>query len=294
MTDIAYYPGCTIKSSGRNFETTTLALLRLFGINAVEVLDWYCCGVMASQTAENLMPQLAPLRTLAKAAEAGHTRLLTLCSMCYNTLKRAQLFVQASDPDKRERIAQFLDGKDGLCGDGVDVVHLLNVLGGIAPDVLRGAVKRPVEDLRVAAYYGCLLLRPKAAAITPHVEKPGMMEALLTAAGCQTVYFPFATECCTSFQIVKNRDLVKTRARAIVASAVKNGADLLALSCPLCRYNLDAVQRDIAAADPAFTTIPVLYFTQILALACGLDPGFNDFSLHHIDPRPLLQAKGLI
>src|SRR4030042_6012933 len=105
--EIAYYPGCTLKTTGINFEKTALALLALFDIQAIELSDWYCCGVMYSQAADNLMHQLAPLRTLLKAKETGSDRLLPLCSMCYNTLKQSQLFFQ-QDRGKREKIKAFL------------------------------------------------------------------------------------------------------------------------------------------------------------------------------------------
>jgi heterodisulfide reductase subunit B len=120
------------------------------------------------------------------------------------------------------------------------------------------------------------------------------MEKIITAAGCENVYFPFRTECCGSYQIVNEPDIVKDRAKKIVSSAVKNGADLMVMLCPLCYYNLDEVQIEIQKEDSGFQTIPVLYFTQLLALLMGIDPDINDFSLHSVDPRPILKRKGLL
>lgn len=290
---IAYYPGCTLKTTGINFEKTTLALLQLFNIHAVELEDWYCCGVMYSQTTDNLMHQLAPVRTLIKAKESGSPRLLTLCSMCYNTLKRTQRFLQ-QDEEKQQRINSFLDREIDLRGDEVEVIHLFNLLEEIGVESLREALPKPVDNLRVASYYGCLLTRPKEVAIVEEIENPTIMETLLEALGCRPVYFQFKTECCASFQIVNEPDLVKQRTQKIITAAVSNGAEILVLSCPLCRYNLDALQQDIKHEDQDFQTLPVLYFTQLMALAYGIDPALNDFSLHHIDPRPVLEQKGLL
>jgi heterodisulfide reductase subunit B len=294
--DISYYPGCTLKTKGLNFEKTALALLELFDVNAVELEDWYCCGVMYSQTTDDLMHQLAPIRTLIKAKESGNEKLLTLCSMCYNTLRRAQRFIQ-SDEEKREKINSFMDQEIDFFGDEVAVVHLLEILqDDIGISELRAKIKKNYSDVLIAPYYGCMLTKPKEVAIVDpdKAEDPMIMEEILEGIGFETVYFPFKTECCASYQVLGNRDIVKDRTKKIVTTAIKNEADVIVLSCPLCHYNLDAVQKQLKEEDSNFETIPVLYISQLLALAYGIDPELNDFALHHIDPRPILERKGLL
>jgi heterodisulfide reductase subunit B len=291
--DIAYYPGCTLKTKGINFEKTALAFLELFDVNAVELEDWYCCGVMYSQTTDNLMHQLAPIRTLIKAKESGSKKLLTLCSMCYNTLKRSQLFIQ-SDEEKRDKINNFMDREIDFNGDEVEVVHILNLLERIGVDKLRAKIEKDVSDIKFAPYYGCVLTKPKEISIVQNPDDPEIIEEILEGIGFESVYYPFKNECCGSFQVVNQREIVKERTRKIVTTAINNEADFIVLTCPLCFYNLDAVQKDIKKEDEHFKTIPVLYITQLLALAYGLDPELNDFSLHHIDPRPVLERKGLL
>ena len=229
---------------------------------------------MASQTTDNLMQQLAPLRTLIKAKEAQSRRLLTLCSMCYNTLKRAQLFL-LNDAAKRETINTFLKPEMDFNGDEVEVVHLLTLLAEIGVDAIRKAVIAPVKSRNVAAYYGCLLTRPKAVSISEPAENPTILEHILTAAGCETVYFPFRTDCCASFQIVSRPEIVKARAKTLVTAAANNGADVIVVSCPLCLYNLDAPQAELQAEDGGFRRLPVVYFTELLAEAFGLASDAN-------------------
>jgi len=291
--EISYFPGCALKTNGRNFEETALPLLELFDIHAKELDDWYCCGVNFSQSADNLMQQLAPIRTLVKAKESGNTRLLTLCAMCYNTLQRAISFIK-SDEDKRDIIHDFMY-REGtkFYGDEVEVVHLLTLLKEIGSEEIKKRVKKKVDEFKIAPYYGCMLLRPKEVAIDSS-NAPEIMEEILEAAGCETTYFPFKTECCASYQIVNNSEIVKARTKKIVNSAVKNGADVIVLSCPLCFYNLDEIQIEITKEDKNFKTIPVLYFTQILALLMGIKSEVNNFSLHYVDPIPVLKRKGLL
>ena len=287
-------PGCTLKTKARNFESTTLELLELLGVRAQELPDWYCCGTTYSLASDNLMMHLAPIRTLVKAKEAGRPELLVLCSMCYNTLRRAQALVLA-DSEKRDKINEFMyDEQTSLRGDEVRVVHLLEFLKErVGFEALKGKLVRAPGALKIAPYYGCMLLRPREIAIDPSTEDPSIMEELFAACGVECVYFPFKTECCGSYQTVNEKQVVVSRTAAITASAVKNGADVIVTSCPLCHYNLDAYQSKVVETTPGFRTIPVMYISQILALLAGLDRA-NDFSLHAVDPQPVLRQRGLL
>ena len=290
---LSYYPGCTLKSTATNYENTALAILSLFNIKTVELTDWVCCGSTFSLTSDNLMYQLAPIRVLIRAKESGNKRLLTLCDMCYNTLKRASLLVE-NDHEKRNKINEFMTyEKTEYNGDEVEIIHMLSVLNELGPQKIKKHVKKKIKNLKLAPYYGCLLLRPREIAIDSP-EEPTLMEKVFEAVGCEPVYFPFKTECCCSYQVVNQKEIVMDRTRKIVTSAVKNKAEIMVLSCPMCNYNIDAVQKDLKQQNDDFETIPVLYFTQLLALILGIDPCLNDFSLHHIDPRAALERKGLL
>lgn len=292
MMEIGYYPGCTLKSTARNCENSALALLAVLGVKAVELKEWYCCGVNFSQVEDNLMLQLAPLRTLLKAKDEGYTKILTLCSMCYNTLRRAAAFLQA-DPE-RQRIVNDILEREPLTFQGgeVQVVELLTLLQEIGLEQIAKQCGRKQVDLRVAPYYGCLPLRPKEVAID-EPNDPQIMERIIQSAGCTPIAYPFRTECCASYQIVNNPAIVEQRTRLIVNAAHQAGAELLVVICPLCQYNLDAVQQKIRSEDGQFKPLPVLYLSQLLALKAGC-PDDNDWGLHYIDPRPLLTAKGLL
>ena len=293
MNAISYYPGCTLKTKAANFECTALAVLDHAGIRIVELKDWYCCGATFSLACDSLMYQLSPIRNLIRARESGNSRLLTLCSMCYNTLKRAALFAQDGE-DRVETMNSLMSlEQTEYKGDEVDVVHILNVLDELGEDRIRELTVDRSCDLRVAAYYGCLLLRPREIAID-EMENPDIMERMMTAIGCEPVYFPFRNECCASYHVVSRRPAVAERTRKIVESATGNGADVIAVSCPLCSYNLDAVQQEIKKEDPDFRTIPILYLTQLIALRMGLNPRGHDFALHYVDPQPILEQRGLL
>ena len=123
--EISYYPGCTLKANAKNLETTTLPLLELFDIQAKELDEWYCCGVSFSQASDNLMQQLAPIRTLIRAKQSGNKKLLVPCDMCYNTLRRASNFI-LEDSEKKETIKEFMTLEDDLSDISLDSGRLVH------------------------------------------------------------------------------------------------------------------------------------------------------------------------
>lgn len=287
-------PGCTLKTTGKNFEDSTLKLLEMLDIKVEELKSWFCCGTTYSLASDNLMNHLAPIRTLIRAKETGRRDLLVLCSMCYNTLRRAQDLV-LHDKEKRNKINEFMYLEDtNFNGDEIRVVHLLNFLKEfVGFEELADRIKNKTSDIKVALYYGCMLLRPREVSIDLSSENPVIMEELFQACSIEKVYFPFKTECCGSYQTVNKKDIVLSRTAEIINSAVKNNADMIVTSCPLCYFNLDSSQETLVDIVPGFRTIPVMYISQLLALLVGID-NVNDYSLHSVDPRPVLKKRGLL
>jgi len=289
---LSYYPGCTLKTKAKNLEDSAIASMEALGTELVELPRWNCCGTVYSFAGDEELHQLAPVRNLIRVKETGSDKVATLCSFCYNTLKRADLLVK-NNPDKMYTLNTFMDEEIDYEGD-VEVVHLLQVLrDDVGWEAIAEKVQVPLAGLKVAPYYGCTLLRPQDIAIDD-VERPVIMHDLLRTLGADVVDFPYATECCGSYQIISNPEFVKQRAWDILSSAVRRKADAIVLTCPLCDANLGQTQKEFIQKRSDFTGIPILYFTQLLALALGLDPEVCRFELNYVDPRPLLESKGLL
>lgn len=289
---ISYYPGCTLKTKGKHFETSALASLAALGVTPQELPRWNCCGASYCLADDDLIHQVAAVRNLVRAKEQGAGKLLTLCSFCYNTLKRANLLVR-NDAEKKDTLNRFMDEEIDYDG-GVEAVHLLEVLrDDIGWEAIAALVKKPLQGLTVAAYYCCTLVRPREIALDDG-ERPTVLEGLLKSLGATVIDFPFATECCGSFQGVGNPDRAAECAWNILGTAARRGADLVAVTCPMCEYNLGRRQQDVQLAHGEFTPLPLLYFTQLLALALGLGPEECGFAAGYTDARPLLKSKGFI
>jgi heterodisulfide reductase subunit B len=290
---LSYFPGCTLKANAKNFEESALCALKKLGLEVEELRRWNCCGTVYSLAADDLIHHVAPVRNLIFSKEAKADALVTLCAMCYNTLKRTNERLKKSAED-RDTINRFMDA-EGLAYEGdVKVLHMLEILRDVVKfENLAQKVVRPLKDLKVASYYGCLLVRPKEIGLD-NVENPQVLENLMSALGAEPVDFPHKTECCGAYQTVDDPRIVAERTYQILTSASLRGADVVAVSCPLCAFNLDNRQKETVDLYSDFKKIPILYFSQLLGIALGCSVEALRFDLHDVDPKPVLKRKGLI
>lgn len=276
-----YYPGCTLKTKAKNLGDTAVASMASMGIHLEELPRWNCCGAVHSLADDDLIHQVAPVRVLIRAMEHGGDKLITLCSMCYNSLARANLIMR-EDKEKKETINLFMDEEPDYSGE-VEVVHFLQFLRDeIGWNTLRERIKVPLNGMKIAPYYGCTLQRPREVGIEP----PGsfqLMTRFLEALGATAVHMPEADLCCGSYQILGNPDVAGNAVSMILKGAKKAGVDALAMSCPLCEFNIGKRQDG-----------PVFYFTQLLAIALGLDPETCHFELNNKASIELLRDKKLL
>ena len=295
---LAYYPGCTLKNQATNFDVSTVSSMAKLDVEVEELERWNCCGTVHALDSDNVMNRVAPITNMIRVKEmqaktegmAGE--FMTSCAMCYNTLKRANIDVKQR-ADALETINNFLSLEKTKYEGDVEVLHLLEYLRDrVGFDNLAKKVTKPLKGLRVACYYGCLLLRPKEVAFDD-TENPTIMENLIRALGATPVEFSHKSECCGAHQTVDKPEVIADRTDKIMGSAHEEQADLVVVSCPLCAFNLDYRQDDAKRLNPDFHNMPVLYFTQLMALALGCDESTLRFDLQHIDPLPALAARGL-
>jgi heterodisulfide reductase subunit B len=290
---LSYYPGCTLKNHAKNFEDSALCSLEQLGIEVEEIPRWNCCGTVFSLATDDLMQHLAPIRNLIRVKESGSDSVMTLCSMCFHTLKAANERMKSS-PEDLDKINEFMYREDVKYTGDIKTLHLLEILRDeVKFENLAKKVKKPLNNLKVANYYGCLLVRPKEIGLDD-MENPTVMENLMSALGADPIDFPYKTECCASYQTVDKPEVVADRTYSILSSATGLEADVVAVSCPLCAFNLDQRQKKTIEKYPDFKTVPILYFSQLMAIALGCPEESLGFDLHYIDPKPILKEKKLI
>jgi len=289
---IGYYPGCTLKTKAKNLEQAAIESMKALGIEMLELERWNCCGAVYSLADDDLIHILAPARDLIRAKDQAFDKVVTLCSMCYNTLARANKLMR-EDEVKRKTINTFMEEESDYAGE-VEVIHFLNLIRDeIGWDKLKDAVKVPLTGLKLAPYYGCTLTRPNEIAIDDPLN-PTIFLQFVEALGAEVADFDSAEKCCGSYNMVSNPEAAVSAAAEVIRSAEKGGADALILSCPLCEYNLSRKQANVVSANEDLHPLPVFYFTQLLAIALGLDPEVCKFELNQPDALAFLEEKGLL
>jgi heterodisulfide reductase subunit B len=299
MVQYSYFPGCNLKTNAKGFEETAIAVSKKLSSELVEIPNWNCCGTVHTMTTDNLMKRIAPVRVLARSKnhlkdlEEASNHVVTLCSMCNSTLKIVNEEVK-ENPDDLETINYQLEEDEETYSSDMEVKHFLEILRDIVGfENIRSNVVKPLEGLKVSPYYGCMLLHPEEAKIDD-VEMPSVLEDLMESLGAEAIFSPLFKYCCGSYHIVDEEEIVAGQVEKIVEAARVRGANALAVACPLCAYNIDQQQKVKAEKTGRKDTLPVFYFSQLMAIAFGEPIDINHFDDHKIDPRILLEELKLL
>ena len=285
---VSYFPGCTLNTTGKGFDNAVRASSAAVGLELVDLPEWNCCGATYPLIIDNMLELAAPAHVLVSARDEGST-VTTACTTCYNVLKRTNKFVREHE-EERERINAFIEADYGGEVEVMDILHLLRDQVGF--DAVQSKVQQPLEGLRVAAYYGCMVLRPPDEVAYDDVDHPQSLDDLMTALGATAVDYPHKAECCGAYLAVKEPDVTREMVYTILRSALAAGAEAVATNCPLCQFNLDKQQAEMRRVYAGYQPVPVFYFSQLMGLALGLDASEYGWERHYNDGRPLLAERG--
>jgi len=285
----AYYPGCSLKGTAIDYHASTMALAKRLGIDLVELEDWVCCGASPAHQRNPILA--AGVANLLLSLSSGVSRqIAVLCAACYHNMKKAEEEMRKDGKHRNE-----IEELTGIRFDPeVRTRHFLDILDrdyGI--EALKKNVVRPLEGLRVACYYGCLLTRPPIIAFDDP-EVPTVMERILGAAGAEAVSWTHRLECCGASHAVPLTDAVLRLVNDILIAARNAGAEIIACACPLCQANLDMRQGAIHKKYGVVHDLPAVYFTQLLGIACGASGKEVMIQKGMVNAEPLLRFKNLL
>jgi heterodisulfide reductase subunit B2 len=283
----AFFPGCSLESTAWDFDRSTRAVCRALGIELQDIPNWVCCGSTPAHASNASLAVALPALNLQKAQTLG-LPVMAACASCYARLRTANHKIH-NVPADRQR-AERITGKpyDGQ----VEVHHVLDVLANhFGLDRVRAKIVRPLDGLRVACYYGCLLSRPPEIVAFDNPEHPTCMENLVAATGAEPVDWPYKTECCGASLSMTRTEVVNRLSHKLLAMARQAGAECIAVACPLCQVNLDLRQADAVKAHGELPQTPILYITQLLGLALGLSPKELGIDALTVSARGLLAER---
>jgi len=269
-----YYPGCSLERNARSYHDSTMAIAGPLGLEFIEVDDWNCCGA-TEYFALNKVPAYALVsRNLALAAQQNGSReLVAPCSACYINLKKTDHALSEA-PQLRSKIDQALEagGLEYQPGS-LNVQHLLEtIVKDVGLEQVEEHVEKPLYNLRVAPYYGCMVPRPSALESFDDPEHPMTMDNLMETLGAIVIDFPLKAQCCGGHMTQISEETALELIRRLLKNADDYGADMIATICPMCQLNLDAYQDAVNHHFGTDYDIPVVYFTQLVGLAFGFSP----------------------
>ncbi len=253
----SYYPGCTLRNKAKDLDRYARQCAEVLGFTLQELPDWQCCGGVYPLGSDEIASKLPSVRALNAAKEAGQD-LVAVCSACYHVLKRVNDDM-ANVADIQQRANNYM-ALDAPYQGETTVLHYLEVLRDrVGFDKLKEKVVNPLTGRKIGAYYGCLLLRPSKVMAFDDPENPTILEDFIRALGAEPVIYPMRNECCGGYISMKDKPLAENLCEQITKSAEDFQADCLLTACPLCKYNLSRTG-----------SLPVVYFTELLAEALGL------------------------
>ena len=255
---VSYFPGCTLKNKAKDLDMYAYKSAEALGVTLEEIENWQCCGGVFTMAKNEIATKLSSVRAL-KEASSKEQPLVTVCSACHNVIKQTNHAMQ-SDKDFSDKVNRYMAEDGGYQGEA-EVYHYLEMLRDLVGfDALKEKVVNPLKGKKIAAYYGCLLLRPNSVMKRDDPENPSIMEDFIKALGAEPVIYAKRNECCGGYVSVESPELAKKNSNSVMQNAISQGAEMVITACPLCKYNLVKNGADI----------PVVYFTELLAEALGV------------------------
>ena len=255
---VSYFPGCTLKNKARDLDTYAYRSAEALGVTLEEIEDWQCCGGVFTTAGNEVATKLSSVRALKYAADRSQP-LVTVCSACHNVIKQTNNAMNTNSAFA-DKVNRYM-GQDGKYSGEAEVYHYLEMLRDLVGfDKVKEKVVNSLSGKKIAAYYGCLLLRPNKVMRMDDPENPTIIEDLIRALGAEAVVYARRNECCGAYISVESPESAKRNASAIIENAKAAGAEMIITACPLCKYNLEKYGNDM----------PIVYFTELLAEALGV------------------------
>jgi heterodisulfide reductase subunit B len=264
MTKMSYFPGCTLKNKAIVLDEYARKCAEALGITLEEIEEWQCCGGVFTSSKDEIATKLSSVRILSSASKKGQD-LVTVCSACHNVVKQTNA-AMSNDAEFASKVNRYMATEKSYEGE-TQVYHYLEMLRDLVGfDTIKEKVTNALKGKKIAAYYGCLLLRPNRVMQMDDPENPVIMEDFIKAIGATPVVYAKRNECCGAYISMESPELAQKSSNAIIQNAKAAGAEMIITACPLCRYNLIKNGADI----------PVVYFTELLAEALGVKEDTNE------------------
>lgn len=288
---IAYFPGCSLHGTSKEYDLSTQSVFNQLGVPLHEPEGWGCCGTTPTHSTDHFLSTLLPMKNITLIRGEGFQYITSPCPSCFLRMKVA-LKETKEDKGLRERVSREIPD---LPLNGTKVDHLLNtVTERVGYSKVASKVTHPLRGLKVVCYYGCIITRPPKITEAKDYEYPTQMDRLMKVLGMTPLDWSYKTRCCGVSLGITELPIALALSRKILKNAKGVGAEAIVVACPLCHVNLDARQRQIEEEFKESFNLPILYFTQLMGLAFGLPSTQLGLDKHFVNPIPLLKRMGAL
>ncbi len=283
---LAYYPGCTLHGTAREYDASTKAVCKAAGIELAEIPDWNCCGALEAIFDKELSMGLSARNNIL--VQKTGLDLVIPCSICSHNLSRADMAMK-TDQAFRTKIEKVL----GVKYNGVKIKHLLDVVvNDVGTEELSKKFIKPLKGIKAVPYYGCLLVRPSEVSKFDNPENPQSLDNLIKATGAECLPFTQKTRCCGGNLLMSKQDYAFILTKKLFDEAKAAGANVIVVACPMCHMLLDGQQSMIEKTYNTVIELPILYFTQFIGIAMGLSEKELELDKNMVSPARLLESIG--
>ncbi len=288
---VSYYPGCSQHSTGTEYDMSTRVVAEKLGLELAEPENWVCCGAGAAHQKSRELATVLPMKNIALVEAEGTEKMTTPCPACYSRLRTALHEIE-SDP----ALKRTVDAQIGYQYEGtVKVSNIVTTfLEEVGLDAIGEKVTKPLKDLKVVCYYGCLMTRPPIVTEAEHPEYPMSMDVIVKKLGATVINWDYKTDCCGASLMLTQTEVAQDLTQKILDKALEAGAEAIVVACSFCQGNLDSRQEQIERRAGKRYNLPVIYFTQLMGLAMGLSPKEVGLEKLFVKAEPLLASKQII
>ena len=215
--NVSYFPGCTLKNKAKDLDLYAYKSAEALGVTLEEIENWQCCGGVFTTANDEVATKLSSVRALKYASDRSQP-LVTVCSACHNVIKQTNYAMQ-NNSAFADKVNRYI-ANDGTYNGEAEVYHYLEMLRDLVGfDTLKEKVVNALKGKKIAAYYGCLLLRPNSVMRMDDPENPTIMEDFIRALGADAVVYAKRNECCGGYISVESPESAKRNSNAIIENA---------------------------------------------------------------------------
>lgn len=269
---VGYYPGCSLSGTGKEYDLSIRKVLEKLDVELDELKDWSCCGATSAHATNHFLSIGLSALNLFQAQKQNLDELFAPCAACYN-----RMVVAKDELGKGNETAKKLsEMNDGNSVASVNILNIIQLFEKVGLENISAKARMNVKGIKAACYYGCLLVRPFSITKFDDAEQPTSMEKIISAVGAEPVDWNYKVECCGGAHSIAHKEIVVDLSKKIIDDAVKHGANVIIVACPMCHSNLDMRQR----AMKDVSAVPVLYLSEFIGLALGIDSKELGMNLH--------------